>query len=130
MYYYGARYYEPRLSLWMSVDPKEEDYPMSSTYCFVNNNPIIFIDLRGLDSYYTMDGEYLGDNNKKTQYVYVVSAGGYRQYKKGHYAITRNKAIQLRDNKNSPITKDDFNDLAGTLYAEMSNNKNNTGTVL
>ena len=126
MYYYGARYYEPRLSLWMSVDPKEEDYPMSSTYCFVNNNPIIFIDLRGLDSYYTMDGEYLGDNNKKTQYVYVVSAGGYRQYKKGHYAITRNKAIQLRDNKNSPITKDDFNDLAGTLYAEMSNNKNNT----
>lgn len=126
MYYYGARYYEPRLSLWMSVDPKEEDYPMSSTYCFVNNNPIIFIDLRGLDSYYTMDGEYLGDNNKKTQYVYVVSAGGYRQYKKGHYAITRNKAIQLRDNKNNPITKDDFNDLAGTLYAEMSNNKNNT----
>ena len=52
-----------------------------------------------------MDGEYLGDNNKKTQYVYVVSAGGYRQYKKGHYAITRNKAIQLRDNKNNPITK-------------------------
>ena len=126
MYYYGARYYEPRLSLWMSVDPKEEDYPMPSTYCFVNNNPIIFIDLRGLDSYYTMDGEYLGDNSKKTQYVYVVSAGGYRQYKKGHYAITRNKAIQLRDNKNNPITKDDFNDLAGTLYAEMSNNKNNT----
>ena len=43
MYYYGARYYEPRLSLWMSVDPKEEDYPILSTYCFVNNNPIIFM---------------------------------------------------------------------------------------
>ena len=27
MYYYGARYYEPRLSLWVSVDPKQEAYP-------------------------------------------------------------------------------------------------------
>ena len=26
MYYYGARYYEPRLSLWMSVDPLEEKW--------------------------------------------------------------------------------------------------------
>ena len=125
LYYYGARYYEPRLSLWISCDPKEEDYPMLTTYCYVNNNPVIFIDPHGLDSYYTMDGVYLGDNNKKTQYVYVVSSGGYKQYKKGRYVITLNKATQLRDNKNNPITKDDFKDLAGTLYAEMSY-KNNT----
>ena len=26
MYYYGARYYEPRLSLWMSTDPMQEKY--------------------------------------------------------------------------------------------------------
>lgn len=106
----------------MSTDPKEEDYPMSTTYCFENNNPIIFIDPYGLDSYYTMDGEYLGNNNKKTQYVYVVSNGGYKQSQKGHYIITKNKATQLRDNMNNPITKDDFKDLAGTLYAEMSYN--------
>ena len=48
MYYYGARYYEPRLSLWMSVDPMEEKYPATSSYCFVANNPIKYFDLDGL----------------------------------------------------------------------------------
>ena len=43
MYYYGARYYEPRLSLWMSVDPLQEKYPNISTYCYAANNPIKFI---------------------------------------------------------------------------------------
>ena len=49
MYYYGARYYEPRLSLWISTDPMEEKYSNISSYCFVNNNPVIFIDPDGKD---------------------------------------------------------------------------------
>ena len=40
MYYYGARYYEPRLSLWMSTDPKELQYPSVNTYCYVTNSPL------------------------------------------------------------------------------------------
>ncbi|WP_290088232.1 RHS repeat domain-containing protein, partial [Muribaculum intestinale] len=32
MYYYGARYYDPRISLWMSTDPKQESYPNLSAY--------------------------------------------------------------------------------------------------
>ena len=51
MYYYGARYYEPRLSLWMSTDPKEEKYPEVSSYCFVLNNTNSFIDPDGRDVY-------------------------------------------------------------------------------
>ena len=47
MYYYGARYYEPRLSLWMSTDADEEKYPFYSTYCYATNNPIKFIDPNG-----------------------------------------------------------------------------------
>ena len=35
LYYYGARYYDPRLSLWLSIDPKEEKYSNVSTYCYV-----------------------------------------------------------------------------------------------
>ena len=48
LYYYGARYYEPRLSLWMSTDPMEEKYPATSSYCFEANNPIKYFDLDGL----------------------------------------------------------------------------------
>ena len=47
MYYYGARYYEPKLSLWLSVDPLEEKYPSLSTYCYAYNNPIQYIDVKG-----------------------------------------------------------------------------------
>ena len=47
MYYYGARYYEPRISLWMSTDADEEEYPFYSTYCYATNNPIKFIDPNG-----------------------------------------------------------------------------------
>ena len=40
LYYYGARYYEPRLSLWMSTDIEKEKYPDVTPYCYVANNPV------------------------------------------------------------------------------------------
>ena len=47
MYYYGARYYEPRLSLWMSTDKYREKYPHLSAYCFCENKPVIMLDEKG-----------------------------------------------------------------------------------
>jgi len=49
MYYYGARYYEPRLSLWISVDPKASKMPSWSPYSAFFNNSIRFIDPDGHD---------------------------------------------------------------------------------
>lgn len=47
MYYYGARYYDPRLSLWMSTDPLQEKYLNISTYCYTANNPVKSVDTDG-----------------------------------------------------------------------------------
>ena len=47
LYYYGARYYDPRLSVWMSTDLKEAKYPGLSTYCYSFNNPIRLKDYDG-----------------------------------------------------------------------------------
>lgn len=47
LYYYGARYYDSRLSLWMSTDPKEMDFLNISTYCYAANSPVKFIDPDG-----------------------------------------------------------------------------------
>lgn len=47
MYYYGARYYEPKLSLWMSVDRFAEKYYNMTPYCFNANNPLISVDING-----------------------------------------------------------------------------------
>lgn len=47
LYYYGARYYDPRLSVWHGTDPFEEKYPNVSSYAYCLNNPILFIDNNG-----------------------------------------------------------------------------------
>ena len=47
LYYYGARYYEPRISLWISTDPKQESYFAFSSYVYCGNNPLIYIDPNG-----------------------------------------------------------------------------------
>ena len=47
LYYYGARYYNPELSLWLSVDPMVEKYPAFSPYNYTLNNPIIATDPDG-----------------------------------------------------------------------------------
>ena len=47
LYYYGARYYDPRLSLWISTDRFEEKYPNVTAYSFTANNPMKFLDING-----------------------------------------------------------------------------------
>lgn len=47
LYYYGARYYDPRISIWLSPDPLAEKYPGLSPYCFTNNNPLNYVDITG-----------------------------------------------------------------------------------
>jgi RHS repeat-associated protein len=48
LYYYGARYYDVRTSVFISVDPLAEKYPGWSPYNYTLNNPINLIDPTGL----------------------------------------------------------------------------------
>ena len=74
-YYYGARYYDPKVSLWMGVDPKAHLRVSLTPYNFVSNNPILRIDPDGqLDGdYYDFDGNYLGNDGIDDNKVYEVS---------------------------------------------------------
>ena len=47
LYYYGARYYDPRLSLWISTDKSAIIAPGYSPYTFCKNNPNIMVDPNG-----------------------------------------------------------------------------------
>jgi RHS repeat-associated protein len=47
LYYYGARYYDSRISIWASVDPLAEKMPSWSPYSFCFNNPMRFVDPDG-----------------------------------------------------------------------------------
>ena len=65
MYYYGARYYEPRLCLWMACDSETELYPNISGYAYCLNNPVKLKDPDGNHVEVTLNEE-----NK-----YIVTGG-------------------------------------------------------
>ena len=49
-YYYGARYYDPVISRWLSVDPLAEKFTGITPYNYTLNNPIILANRDGRDT--------------------------------------------------------------------------------
>ncbi len=47
-YYYGARYYNPKFSIWLGVDPLAEQMPEWSSYNYTFSNPIKYTDPDGM----------------------------------------------------------------------------------
>lgn len=47
LYYYGARYYDAKTSIFPSVDPDAEKYAFQSPYVYAANNPIKYVDVNG-----------------------------------------------------------------------------------
>ena len=64
LYYYGARYMNPRTSLWYGVDPLAEKYPEIGGYIYCHNNPIILTDPTGMDDIFDEKGNFIKDTGK------------------------------------------------------------------
>jgi len=47
LYYYGARYYNPQVSVWLGVDALASKGPSITPYAFSHNNPVILVDPDG-----------------------------------------------------------------------------------
>ncbi|REC49254.1 RHS repeat domain-containing protein [Chryseobacterium mucoviscidosis] len=72
-YYYGARYYNPKVSLWLNVDPLAEALPDRSPYEYTLSNPIRFTDPTG------MYPNGPGDENIRTKDIEEVKLVGKRE---------------------------------------------------
>jgi len=101
MYYYGARYYDPRISIFISVDPLAEK--TMEPYSYVGNNPIMFTDPTGMEKIIALD-----ENNENDQ---IIIAGA-KKFKddngihifahgssKGFSAIIGGKTYRIRTAK-------------------------------
>nr|WP_319511370.1 DUF6443 domain-containing protein [uncultured Draconibacterium sp.] len=51
-YDYGARFYDPALGRWHSIDPHAENYLNWTPYNYVANNPMLLVDPDGMDWFY------------------------------------------------------------------------------
>lgn len=78
LYYYGARYYDPKVSVFLSVDPHAEKYTSVGAYVYCINNPINVIDPDGKDIIFLDTGF---DNKVKAAYI----------YSKGNFWLMENK---------------------------------------
>jgi len=66
-YYYGARYYNPKFSIWLSVDPLVEKTKEPYSFCY--NNPLRFVDPDGRqgEDWVKHNGLMTWDSNVKNQ---------------------------------------------------------------
>ena len=73
--YYHARYYDPRISIFYSVDPMAHKREWLSPYNFVQNNPILRIDPTGaLDTKYEDEaGNLLAETNDGNDATVTIS---------------------------------------------------------
>ena len=82
LYYYGARYYDPRSSIWLGVDPLAEKYPNVSSYVYCADNPMSIIDHDGRALNITTNKGVvlfvLDDGKKETKSITAIMA-----YKRG-----------------------------------------------
>jgi len=58
LHYYGARYYDSEGVHWLSTDPLKEKFPNVSSYVYVENNPIKYIDPDGKEKLVHFNKEY------------------------------------------------------------------------
>jgi uncharacterized protein RhaS with RHS repeats len=65
MYYYGARYYDPRTSVWISVDPLADQTSDWTPYHYVHQNPLKYIDPDGRDAILIVFPSYMVDTETK-----------------------------------------------------------------
>ena len=70
LYDYGARNYDPVLGRWLTVDPLAEKYPAYSSYCYVMNNPLRFVDPTGMSAEDVMPpDDYLINKNGSIEVI-------------------------------------------------------------
>ena len=131
LYYYGARYMDPKISMWLGVDPLAEKNVSTSPFAFCNGNPINYLDLDGLD---TIKVNFNLEQDKwiiesvtlaKGHDVYQVTKDG--ETETSYFASTEDGDVTFLslDITNGPTKKDSY--ALGVYHIHGSDEKGATG---
>ncbi len=88
--YFGARYYDPNISIWLSVDPLSDKYPGLSPYNYCANNPIML---------YDPDGTWIPGLDDEGNATYTAEKGDTYETFKDQYGLTDKQASMMLDPK-------------------------------
>ena len=128
LYYYGARYYDPRTSVWLSVDPLAEKYPNVGSYVYCVNNPVKFVDPDGREKIIALN------QNSKRNIPLINAAKNYPENNPvihlwGHGTSS---GIELNDNTNSTFVENagQLNSYLMNVSENWKNKEDNSFTVI
>jgi RHS repeat-associated protein len=114
--YFGARYYDAGLSVWLSVDPMAVRYPNISDYMYVGGHPTMITDHDGRDWIQDEGGNYVYDKNITSK----------TKLKDGQRYLGKSAKINVRDSDGKVayhynLNEDgSFNDSRGNHYESGS----------
>jgi RHS repeat-associated protein len=109
-FYFGARAYDGRIGRWNVIDPLFEKYPNVSPYNYALNNPLRFIDPKGMEAVDATPDDPDDKNKQKSTINYFQELGSF--IKEGISVISSNfekfsnNLINDAENVSSDIMKD------------------------
>ena len=76
-YYFGARFHDPEIGMWMSSDPADQFW---NTFSYTGGNPVNGVDPDGEETYYNSDGSLncvmaIQDYSNPAEFIYNGNGG-------------------------------------------------------
>jgi RHS repeat-associated protein len=125
LYYYGARYYNPTVSVWLGVDLLAHKYPNMTSYVFTGNNPVMLVDpdgkqirANGGDAQLAMRSlitKYTGGDLEKAKKLYNLSPSSLQNNLYSSRDFDADKKIFAKRAKKFGLTKNEIKE-AYVLY--------------